>query len=128
MTMKITYFAICLSLLLIASGLSFASENPGNQSVLSQFAQKPAAPVQTKKHSSYYLQQYKSCQHKKMPRENWRDFLMATHPVITDQCCWNSVEAMESVGAKRIKDDECHAGTARTKLNCPTSKSWCVKR
>ena len=77
---------------------------------------------------SYYQQQFKSCVHYKRERTGWRDLLEATRPVVTDQCCWDSVEAMKSVNARRVKDDACPNATVRTQLNCPTSKSWCAPK
>lgn len=75
---------------------------------------------------SYYTRQMRSCLYKK-ERTSVFDLFRATRPVYMDDCCAQSVYAMQKADAKWIHPDkDCPEGKVKTRLQCETSKDWCM--
>jgi hypothetical protein len=74
---------------------------------------------------SYYARHMKSCI-VNGPRTSVWDFFTATRVRQYDQCCVDSVHAMQKAGGKRIAHGEtCEGGRPAKSLPCETSKHWC---
>ena len=75
--------------------------------------------------ASYYGRQMKSCEIYE-PRTSVWDYFAATRVHHFDECCVDSVKAMQAANAKRIAADKnCPQGALKKSLSCATSKHWC---
>ena len=94
--------------------------------ILVLFMTTPAhADLWNESAESYYARQMKSCEYK-LPRESVWDLFAATRPVYLDECCADSVRAMQKANGKRIAGEgSCAEGQVKTSKPCASSKHWC---
>jgi hypothetical protein len=112
---------LLLALLVIAPAVYAADETPVPATEI------PSADSKVID-TQYYTYLRDTCQKNNVERAWNRWFGDKQKDLNVDQCCMDSIAAMEKSRSLATKDGNCPDGTEKKSLECPTSKMWCEKK